>query len=107
MQRSYQFLNVKVEPLIIREHDLNTKRMLDLMAVSRDDGLMPLYLHAIYRILRDMRIAQQETNGTFSYAEFKQKVMDITMTPAQLGPLTQRLDTLEKFHVEGGQARRE
>jgi hypothetical protein len=71
--------------------------MLDLMAVSRDDGPMPLYLHAIYRILRDMRIAQQETNGAFSYAEFKRQVMDMTMTPAQLGPLNQRLDTLESF----------
>jgi hypothetical protein len=97
LQRAYQFLNVKVEPLILREVDLNTKRMLDLMAVSRDDGPMPLYLHAIYRILRDMRIAQQNAKATFSYAEFKRQVMDTPMTPAQLGPLNQRLDTLESF----------
>lgn len=71
--------------------------MLDLMAVSRDDGPMPLYLHAIYRILRDMRIEQQDTNGVFSYAEFKRQVMSTSMTPAQLGPLHQRLDTLESF----------
>jgi hypothetical protein len=44
-----------------------------------------------------MRIVQQETNRAFSYAEFKRRVMDMTMTPAQLGPLNQRLDTLESF----------
>jgi hypothetical protein len=67
------------------------------MAVSRDDGPMPLYLHAIYRILCDMRIVQQETNAAFSYAEFKRQAMAMSMMPAQLGPLTQRLDTLESF----------
>ena len=86
-----------MEPLILREVDLNTKRMLDLMAVSREDGPMPLYLHSIYRILRNMRITQQESNGTFSYREFKRQVTGTTMTPAQIGPLNQRLDTLESF----------
>jgi hypothetical protein len=71
--------------------------MLDLMAVSHNDGPMPLYLHTVYRILRDMRIAQQETGIGFSYAEFKRQINDTPMTPAQLGPLTQRLDTLESF----------
>jgi hypothetical protein len=40
---------------------------------------------------------QQQTNGTFNYAEFKRQVAATTMTPAQLVPLTQRLDTLESF----------
>lgn len=97
MKRAYYGLNVEVEPLIIREDDLNTKRMLDLMAVSRDDGPMPLYLHAIYRILRDMRIKQEGTGKTFSYSEFKHSVMHTAMTPGQLGPLNQRLDMLESF----------
>jgi hypothetical protein len=83
--------------LRISEVDLNTKRMLDLMAVSRDDGPMPLYLHAVYRILRQMRIEQQETGTTFSYIAFKQRIAQTEMTPAQLGPLTQRLETLESF----------
>jgi hypothetical protein len=59
-----------------------TKRILDLMAVSHSDGSMPLYLHTVYRILRDMRIAQQETKISFSYAEFKRQVNDTPMTPA-------------------------
>lgn len=100
MQRTYGPLGIKVQPLKIKEADLNTKRMLDLMAVSHNDGPIPLYLHTIYRILRDMRMAQQNTGGSFSYAEFKRLVKDTPMTPAQLAPLTQRLDTLESFMIK-------
>lgn len=82
---------------MINQHDLNTKRMLDLMAVNTEDGKMPLYLHEITRILRAMRVSQQESNGSFNYAEFKRKVEDSPMTAAQQAPLTQRLDTLESF----------
>lgn len=96
-QRTYAALKVEVEPLRISEGNLNTKRMLDLMAVSHDDGPMPLYLHAIYRILREMRIEQQENRTSFSYANFKRRVAETAMTPAQLSPLNQRLETLESF----------
>ncbi|KFY88245.1 hypothetical protein V498_06870 [Pseudogymnoascus sp. VKM F-4517 (FW-2822)] len=98
IQRTYHaFGNIKIEPLRISEGDLNTKRMLDLMAVSRDGGPMPLYLHAVYRILREMRIEQQEMGTAFRYANFKERVAQTEMTPAQLSPLTQRLETLESF----------
>ncbi|PVH72139.1 hypothetical protein DL98DRAFT_611852 [Cadophora sp. DSE1049] len=97
IKRTYSGLNVEIEPLMINQHDLNTKRMLDLMAVNTEDGRMPLYLHEITRILREMRVLQQDSNGSFNYAEFKQKVEDSPMTPAQQAPLTQRLDTLESF----------
>lgn len=97
LQRTYARLGVEVQPLRIRQEDLNTKRMLDLMAVSHNDGPMPLYIHTVYRILRDMRLAQQETGLGFNYAEFKRQLDYTPMTPAQLGPLNQRLDTLESF----------
>ena len=71
--------------------------MLDLMAVSHDDGPMPLYMHAVYRILREMRTEQQESNTSFSYSKFKTLLAETTMTPGQLGPLSQRLETLESF----------
>jgi hypothetical protein len=90
-------LKVEVEPLRINQSDLTTKRMLDLMAVSSENGPMPLYLHAINRILRELRIEQQETSGSFNYVKFKKRVMASDMSPAQLGPLNQRLDTLESF----------
>ena len=100
-QETYKRIpRVKVEPLQISQIDLNTQRMLDLMAVG--DGTMPLDMHVIQRILRDMRIAQQQ-GGTllpFNYAEFKQKIGNEDLTPAQLAPLTQRLETLESFMVK-------
>jgi hypothetical protein len=35
--------------------------------------------------------------GRFDYDEFKSQIMYAGLTPAQLGPLNQRLDTLESF----------
>lgn len=71
--------------------------MLDLMAVNTEDGTMPLYLHLITRILREMRLEQQKTNASFNYGLFKQNVKETSLTSAQIAPLTQRLDTLESF----------
>lgn len=97
-QRTYtRFKNVTVEPLLIGQSDLNTKRMLDLMAVSSEDGRLPLYLHTVYRVLREMRMEQQESGEKFDYNQFKSKILDSGLTPHQLAPLEQRLDTLESF----------
>lgn len=58
---------------------------------------MPLYLHLISRILRELRLEQQQKKTSFSYSLFKQKVSSVQITPAQMSPLNQRLDTLESF----------
>jgi len=87
---------VKVEELRIDQSDLNTQRMMDLMGVNTKEG-MPLYLHAISRILREMRIQQQAVGGSFDYAKFKNEVEVSGMSPAQKAPLQQHLDTLESF----------
>lgn len=73
--------------------------MLDLMAVSTDNGPMPLYLHTIMRILKEMRLEQQKSNleQPFNYGRFKFLLSQAEMTPAQKVPLDQRLDTLESF----------
>lgn len=97
MKLTYQGLNVEIEPLLIDQSDLNTKRMLDLMAAGQNDGPMPLYLHTVNRILREMRIEQQKNGGPFKYLMFRKKVLGAALTPSQLGPLKQRLDTLESF----------
>jgi hypothetical protein len=99
VQKMYsRFPKVRVEELRLNESDLNTKRMLDLMAVS--SGPMPLYLHVVNRILRDLRIIQQRTGATFNYGEFKRLITAEPLTDAQLAPLKQRLDTLESFMVK-------
>jgi hypothetical protein len=86
-----------VEPLQIDQANLNTKRMLDLMAVGQDKGPVPLYMHTVQRILREMRLLQQEHASRFDYQEFKRRVLDSDLLPGQLEPLKQRLETLESF----------
>lgn len=71
--------------------------MLDLMAVGQDNGPLPLYMHTVQRILREMRVEQQNLGAGFDYAGFKGKILDSGLTPGQLEPLKQRLDTLESF----------
>ncbi|WQF90333.1 Putative BAH domain, P-loop containing nucleoside triphosphate hydrolase [Colletotrichum destructivum] len=88
---------VKIEPLRLSDQDLNTRRMLDLMAVK--EGGVPLYLHVVNRILREMRLEQQEKGQRFNYSSFKEKLEQADLTLAQRGPLSQRLDTLESFMV--------
>ncbi|KAK4102810.1 hypothetical protein N658DRAFT_505858 [Parathielavia hyrcaniae] len=100
MQRIYnKFANVSVEELRLNESDLNTKRMLDLMAVTTG-GNLPLYLHVAQRILRDLRVTQQRTDTGFNYTAFKRSLALENLTEMQLAPLKQRLETLESFMVE-------
>ena len=99
-QQMYRkFPNIKVEELRFNESDLNTKRMLDLMAVTAG-GNLPLYLHVAQRILRDLRITQQQTNTGFNYTAFKRQLQLENLTDMQLAPLKQRLETLESFMVQ-------
>jgi hypothetical protein len=93
--------NVEIEPLKINQRDLNTKRMMDLMAVAQNDGPVPLYIHTIYPILRNMRMKQQEGGDPFNYLHFKKLVEAAGLSPIQNGPLQQRLDTLESFMPKG------
>ena len=97
LERTYARLNVEVQPLQLKDSDLNTKRMLDLMAANTDDNSTPLYIHVVHRILREMRMEQQLTGGSFDYNTFKRKIADADLTPAQLLPLSQRLSVLESF----------
>lgn len=94
-----KFPNIRVEELRLDESDLNTKRMLDLMAVTTS-GYTPLYIHVVQRILRDLRVEQQKTGAAFSYTAFKKQLAVEDLTESQLVPLKQRLKTLESFMVE-------
>lgn len=97
IRRTYAGLpNVDIEPLSIREQDLTTKRMMDLMAVKKGET-MPLYMHVVNRILRDLRLKQQQTGGSFDYRAFKAMLAQEDLTDSQRVPLAQRLETLESF----------
>ncbi|KAG5931837.1 hypothetical protein E4U53_001576 [Claviceps sorghi] len=99
MRSTYAHLkNVHVQELRLSQRNLNTRRMLDLMAVSSiQGGGMPLYFHVLTRILKDMRIKQQQTGGRFDYCAFKQALTGEKFSKDQNGPLMQRLETLESF----------
>ncbi|KAJ5895540.1 hypothetical protein N7495_007231 [Penicillium taxi] len=97
IQATYERLNIEVEPLQIDQANLNTKRMMDLMSVGQDGGLMPLYMRTVQRVLREMRLVQQENGTIFDYSAFKNRVLSADLMPSQLEPLKQRLDTLESF----------
>jgi hypothetical protein len=75
--------------------------MLNLMVASPGQGgKMPLYLHTAMRILRELRIKQQQRGGGFDYQEFKNAMKAEKLTKEQSGPLRQRLETLESFMVK-------
>ncbi|KAF5648000.1 P-loop containing protein [Fusarium sp. NRRL 52700] len=99
LKRIYSTMpNVSVQELRLGQADLNTKRMLDLMAVnSGQNGRMPLYLHVVARVLRESRIQQQKLGGTFDYHGFKRALEAENLTESQSIPLQQRLETLESF----------
>jgi uncharacterized small protein (DUF1192 family) len=90
-------LDVDIEPLQIDSHALNTKRILDLMAVKPEEGSVPLYVHTVNRILREMRMSQQATGIRFDYQTFKTQILAADLSPTQLAPLSQRLAMLESF----------
>ncbi|KAH6871822.1 hypothetical protein B0T10DRAFT_416941 [Thelonectria olida] len=102
VKRIYACLpNVEVEELRINESDLTTKRMLDLMAVSSiQGGGMPLYLHVVTRILRDLRVQQQHSGMGFDYSAFQRALASENLSEGQRAPLQQRLETLESFMVK-------
>ncbi|KAI0103289.1 hypothetical protein GGR51DRAFT_549945 [Nemania sp. FL0031] len=98
IKESYSQLNgvVSIEALRLDQTDLNTKRMLELMAFERTQ---PLYAQVVQRILRDMRLDQQAKGGGFKYREFIQQLESERLSPDQKRGLQQRLDTLQSFMV--------
>ncbi|KAI1173382.1 hypothetical protein F4777DRAFT_557903 [Nemania sp. FL0916] len=98
IEESYSEIgDVEVEALQLDQTNLNTKRMLELMAFDR---AQPLYAQVIQRILRDMRLEQQTNPGNFNYREFTRRVEEERLSPDQQRGLRQRLDTLESFMVD-------
>ena len=67
------------------------------MAAKQADGSVPLYINVVRRILREMRAEQQLLGGGFRYSDFKTRLENADLSVGQLGPLNQRLDTLESF----------
>ncbi|KAI0532639.1 hypothetical protein GGR58DRAFT_522633 [Xylaria digitata] len=98
IRNSYKKLDhVTVEALRLDQADLNTRRMLELMAFDR---AQPLYAQVVQRILRDMRLIQQNAPSQFNYHEFTRKLDAEQLSPDQRRGLRQRLDLLQSFMVQ-------
>lgn len=70
------------------------------MAASSIQGSgLPLYLHIVSRILRELRILQQKNDTPFDYGAFKSALEKARLTKSQSRPLQQRLETFESFMV--------
>lgn len=76
------------------------------MAVKPEEGSIPLYVHTVSRILREMRMSQQATGASFDYQTFKTAILAADLSPAQLAPLNQRLAMLESFMPPVGDMRK-
>lgn len=94
LNTSYSYIpGVDIRPFKLKTKYLNISSMLTLMSVDRTEA-PPLYIGQITRILRE--IATTST-GEFNYPKFKEAIEACDLTPAQKGPLQQRLDLLESF----------
>ena len=86
----------RVEPLLLQQKYLNVERLMTLMAVSSTEGQIPLYIQVVLQILREMAREPNLKPG-IDYRDFKWRILAKDLTPAQLGPLSLRLDLLESF----------
>jgi len=86
----------RVEPLLLQQRYLNVERLMTLMAISSAEGQIPLYIQVVLQILREMAREPNLKSG-IDYRDFKQRILAKDLTPAQLGPLSLRLDLLESF----------
>jgi hypothetical protein len=99
MRKAYAKLNrgamLTVEPLYLLPRHLNTERIKRLMAVGNGKE-MPLYMHTIVKILRDMAMASSG-EAQFNWTEFRAALDREDLVLGQALPLQLRLDLVESF----------
>ncbi|MCJ1308201.1 hypothetical protein MMC25_001854 [Agyrium rufum] len=86
----------EVIPLLFRDEQLDSERLMTLMAVKTKEGSIPLYMEAILRILRQMAIEGRGSKG-LNYQKFKLCLEAESFNRDQNGPLKMRLALLESF----------
>ena len=102
----------EVVPLLFADEQLDSERLMTLMAFKDGSGNIPLYMEvsfylewphlgtdgvqAILRILREMAISNRGQRG-INYSDFTKQIEDQKLSDAQKGPLKLRLALLESF----------
>lgn len=88
---------VVIEPLILKEEYLNVERLMTFMAANDNNGEgLPLYMHSVLRVLRQMALESNAKPG-IDYRDFRTRVEMLALSPGQKIPLGLRLDLLEEF----------
>ncbi|KAI0134022.1 hypothetical protein BJ170DRAFT_699758 [Xylariales sp. AK1849] len=83
----------KVVPLYLDENQLDTSRILRLMAVDCAAKNTPLYMEVVVGIIREMAM----TGTAFTYTRFRQRLVDTLWVKGQETPLNMRLQMLDSF----------
>lgn len=87
---------VVVEPLILKQEYLNVERVMAFMAATHNGEGLPLYMHSVLRVLREMALEPNAKPG-IDYQDFCARVDMLGFSPGQKMPLGLRLDLLEEF----------
>lgn len=95
---------IAVYPLFLDEQDLNTQRMLKLMAFSGSDGAVPLYMEVIMNILKEMAMDRPADAIGFDLNKFLLNVKLQKFDLGQKGPMQLRLNLLDAFMNSGSLA---
>ena len=66
------------------------------MAISSTEGQIPLYIQVVLQILREIAREPNLKPG-IDYRNFKRRILTKDLTPAQLRPLSLRLNLLKSF----------
>ncbi|KAF2795977.1 hypothetical protein K505DRAFT_381501 [Melanomma pulvis-pyrius CBS 109.77] len=86
---------ISVRKMKLLSSHLDTERVKTLMAIGKD-GELPLYMHILIKILRDMAKANGGI-GAFDYKQFKRMLDEQGFSDKQNSPLNMRLALLESF----------
>lgn len=90
---------VVVEPLILKQEYLNVDRLKTFMATDSGEGGLPLYMHSVLRVLREMAVEPNAKPG-IDYWAFRTRVERLDLSLGQKIPLGLRLDLLQEFIEE-------
>lgn len=90
---------VVVEPLILKQQYLNVERVMTFMAATDSGEGLPLYMHSVLRILREMALEPDSKPG-IDYRDFRTRVEMLDLSLGQKIPLGLRLDLLQEFIEE-------
>lgn len=90
---------VVIEPLILKQEYLNVERLMTFMAATDNGEGLPLYMHSVLRVLREMALEPNAKPG-IDYRDFRMRVEMLGLSPGQKIPLGLRLDLLEEFIEE-------